>query len=70
MAAAWHWYWAQAGGNVLAVPACAVVAVALGFVFRDQAGRRMARWWDRHHGPLVVERHKQAIREHAAGPPL
>jgi hypothetical protein len=64
MGAAWHWYWGQAEGNVLAVPACAVVAVGLGFLFRDQIGRRAAKWWDHHHGPLAVERHKQALREH------
>lgn len=28
-------------------------------------GKRLAAWWDEHHGDLAVERHKQALREHA-----
>jgi hypothetical protein len=41
-----HWYWAEAGGNVVAMPACAVVAVAFAVGFRRPA----ARWWRKHFG--------------------
>lgn len=61
-----HWYWQQVEGNVLAVPLCAVLAAVLGavvYALRDHIGRRLARWWDKHQGPLAVERHKQAMRE-------
>lgn len=37
-----------------------------GWLLRNHIGRRAAAWWDRHHGPHEVERHKQALREHEA----
>lgn len=30
----------------------------------EHTGHHLAAWWDRHHGPHAVKRHKQALREH------
>jgi hypothetical protein len=57
LVAAWHWYWQQVGGNVLAVPLCAAVATALAVPFyfvRDKIGRRLGRWLARHVGEHLV----------------
>lgn len=55
---AWLWYWHQAEGNVLAVPLCAIVAVILGYIFRDTLGRRLMRWLHKHH-QAELERRQQ-----------
>lgn len=70
----WHTIWTDlfgsgawgTGGNLVAWILCGVLAVAGAWVLKDVIGRRAAKWWDKHHGPLAVERHKQAMREHAA----
>ena len=40
------WYWTEAGGNVIAMPACGLVAVAFAVGFR----KPLARWWQKHFG--------------------
>lgn len=53
------------GNNMAALEWWALLAVP-GWLLRHHIGRHLAAWWDRHHGPLEVERHKQALREHEA----
>lgn len=53
------------GNNMAAVEWAAALSVT-GWLARHRIGRRLAAWWDRHHGPLAVERHRQALREHEA----
>lgn len=38
-----HAYWAQAGGNVLAMPAEGVVTAVIGFLLRNPLGRLLGR---------------------------
>jgi len=53
------------GNNIAAVEYGVAAALTLWFC-RDFFGKRIAKWWDKHHGPHAVERHKQALREHFA----
>jgi hypothetical protein len=53
------------GNNVAWLESTALAGLIL-WAARNPAGRRAAAWWDRHHGPKAVERHKQALREHEA----
>lgn len=42
-------YWAWAGSNVGAMPACGAIAAGFAFIFRDRLGRTLAAWWHKHH---------------------
>lgn len=55
-----------AGGNVAAAPVLAVPAGLAAYLGRHRIGKNLAAWWDFHHGPHAVKRHKQALREHEA----
>jgi hypothetical protein len=53
-----HWlgrYWAWAGSNIGAMPACGLLALAVGgpatYLLRDRIGRRLAAWLHKHHQP-------------------
>lgn len=59
-----HWlarYWAWAGSNIGAMPACGLLALAVGgpvtYLLRDRIGRRLATWWHKHlgHGAELAE---------------
>ena len=56
-----------AGGNIAATPFLAVPAAVAAYFGRHKIGKHLAAWWDVHHGPHAVKRHKQALREHEAG---
>jgi hypothetical protein len=58
--------WLATWGNNMAWLESLAVAGAVTFLLRHRIGRNLAAWWDRHHGPKAVERHKQALREHEA----
>ncbi len=55
-----------AGGNIAAAPILAACAGLAAYLGRHRIGKGLAAWWDKHHGPKAVERHKQALREHEA----
>jgi len=57
--------WDATWGNNMAAVEWGAVMGALGWAARHRIGRNLAAWWDKHHGPHAVERHKQALREHA-----
>ena len=57
-------YWRWAGSNVGAMPACSIVAAVFGILGRNWIGRRLAKWWDKHHGPHAVNRHLEALQAH------
>jgi hypothetical protein len=59
-------FWDSTWGNNVAWLESLAVAALGGFLFRDTIGRKLAAWWDKHHGPHVVRRHKQAMREYEA----
>ena len=52
------------GGNIVAWVLCGAVSGTAAYLLRHRIGARLAAWWDRHHGPYAVRRHKQALREH------
>lgn len=54
------------GGNLIASALLFTLGVLGAWLGRHTIGRALAAWWDRHHGPKAVERHKQALREHEA----
>lgn len=62
--AVWSVVWGATWGNNMAAVEWAAVAGVTGWLARDHAGRKLAAWWARHHGPHAVEQHKQALREH------
>lgn len=41
-----------------------ILGAVSGWLARDHIGRHLAAWWDLHHGPYAVRRHKQALAEH------
>lgn len=61
--------WGATWGNNTAAAEWALVIGSGGWLLRHRIGRRLAAWWDRHYGPLAVERHKQAMREHQSERP-
>lgn len=60
--------WPQGGtwSNAIEQAEGAAVITLIGWAARDQIGRKLAAWWDVHHGPHAVKRHRQALREHEA----
>jgi hypothetical protein len=58
-------YWAWAGSNVGAMPACGAVAFVFAFVFRDRLGRAFSAWWHRHLGHSRELAEIRAIAEKA-----
>jgi hypothetical protein len=46
-------YWAWAGSNIGAMPACGLLALAAGapltYLLRDRIGHTLAAWWHKHH---------------------
>lgn len=62
------------GNNVAWLESLAVAGLATYALHRlgvlghlaDKAGRHLAAWWARHHGPHAIEQHKRALREMAA----
>jgi len=48
-------YWAWAGSNIGAMPACGLLALAIGapvtYLLRDRIGRAFAAWFHKHHAP-------------------
>jgi hypothetical protein len=58
--------WLATWGNNMAWLESLAAAGLVAWLARDHIGRHLAAWWDRHHGPHVVKRHKQAMREHEA----
>lgn len=53
-----------AGGNIAAAPILATVGALGAYLARHRIGRHLAAWWDAHHGPHAVKRHRQALEEH------
>ena len=58
--------WPQGGtwSNAIEQAEGAAVIALIGFLGRDHIGRKLAAWWDLHHGEHAVKRHRQALREH------
>ena len=52
------------GGNLVATVILGALSLIAAFLGRHKIGKALAGWWDKHHGPKAVERHKQALREH------
>lgn len=61
--------WPNGGtwSNTIAWLEDAFFAALFMFVFRDHLGRRMARWWERHHGPHLEAKLKTQLDEHLNG---
>jgi hypothetical protein len=57
--------WGTAG-NLVAWVICGAIGGTAAWFGRHKITARAAALWDRHHGPLAVKRHKQALREHEA----
>ena len=54
------------GGNMVAWVICGAISAAAAYLLRHRIGRNLAAWWDLHHGPHAVRRHRQAMEEHEA----
>ena len=64
----WHQIlWEATWGNNMAAVEWGMVMAVPGFLLRHHIGRRVAAWWDRHHGPLAEQRHLNALRRHEEG---
>lgn len=57
--------WGTAG-NIVAAVILGALSVLAGYLGRNHIGRRLAAWWDLHHGPHAVKRQRQALAEHEA----
>lgn len=64
MHAVWAVVWGATWGNNMAAVEWGAAMCVGGYLGRNHIGRKIAAWWDKHHGPLAVERHKQALKEH------
>lgn len=52
------------GGNIVAAVILGALGALSAWLGRHKITARLAILWDRHHGPLAVKRHRQALREH------
>jgi hypothetical protein len=68
-----HWlraYWAWAGSNIGAMPACGAIALGIGapltYLLRERIGRALHGWWRRHlsHGAELAEIRAIAEKAH------
>lgn len=56
----WHrWafedFWCLIWPNAGAMPLCAAFALTWAWLLRDRIGRRLVRWWHRHHEAHLAE---------------
>ena len=58
--------WGVTWGNNMAALEWTALLGLVAFLGRHHIGRHLAAWWDGHHGPRVVARQRQALREHEA----
>ena len=56
--------WLATWGNNMAWLESLVLTGLAVWLGRDHVGRKLAAWWDLHHGEHAVKRHRQALREH------
>lgn len=54
------------GGNIVAAVILGALGALSAWLGRNKITARLAAHWDRHHGPLAVKRHRQALLEHEA----
>lgn len=50
------------GGNLIAWVICGAIGAGAAYTLRHKIGKRLAAWWDFHHGPKAEKRHLNALR--------
>jgi hypothetical protein len=58
--------WGATWGNNMAALEWTALLGIVAWLARHKITSRLAALWDRHHGPLAVKRHRQALAEHEA----